>query len=51
MKKYINIVKTDECFICQQGKHDILVFNPTLDACCLEPENERATKIVVLVAS
>ena len=22
----------DECFICQQGKHDSLVFNPTLDA-------------------
>ena len=22
----------DECFICQQGKHDSLVFNPTLNA-------------------
>ena len=40
----------DESFICQQGKHDSLLFNPTLVAlknCCLEPENERATKIVV----
>ena len=32
MRKQINIVKMDECFVCQQGKHDSFVTNPTIDA-------------------